>query len=115
MCLTAFEYALVGDIERELRESGYKRLRGIFVPTAKNMPAAGLYDRLGYRELEQEEWDRDKPAERGADGAEAVSAGPQTGGWQAALGEPGARVYEICLDQVPGRTYYVKIEKEKEE
>ena len=109
------EYALVGDIERELRESGYKRLRGIFVPTAKNMPAAGLYDRLGYRELEQEEWDRDKPAERGADGAEAVSAGPQTGGWQAALGEPGARVYEICLDQVPGRTYYVKIEKEKEE
>ena len=109
------EYALVGDIERELRESGYKRLRGIFVPTAKNMPAAGLYDRLGYRELEQEEWGRDKPGEREADETEAVSAEPQAGEWQAALGEPGVRVYEICLDQVPRRTYYVKIEKEREE
>lgn len=96
------EYALVEDIERDLRESGYKRLRGIFIPTAKNMPAAGLYDRLGYRKLEREELGRDMPEDS------------QTGERKASA-EPGACIYEICLDQVPRRMYYVKIEKESGE
>ena len=42
------EYALVEDIENELRESGYKQLRGIFLPTAKNSPVEDLYEKLGY-------------------------------------------------------------------
>lgn len=42
------EYALVEDIEEELRKSGYQRLQGVFLPTAKNSPVEGLYGRLGY-------------------------------------------------------------------
>ncbi len=161
------EYALMEDIEKELRESGYKRLRGIFIPTAKNMPVAGLYDRLGYRKLEPEEIGREMPAERGDVSVEpgigeaetvpvepgtgeaetvpvepgtgeaeaiavergagepgVVSVDSQTDEWQAALAEPGARVYEIRLEDTPfiggegiasDKTYFVKIERESEE
>lgn len=42
------EYALAEDIEEELRKSGYRRLKGVFLPTAKNSPVEGLYGKLGY-------------------------------------------------------------------
>lgn len=46
------EYALMGDIERDLRRRGYGALRGRYIPTAKNGPAADFYERLGYLPLE---------------------------------------------------------------
>ena len=80
------EYALVEDIERDLRERGYDRLRGIFIPTARNAPVSELYGRLGYRKLE-----------------------PET-----VCGET-ACIYEIRLAHVPERMYFVKIEEESAE
>ena len=48
------EYAIMEDVEKDLRESGYAFLRGIYLPTAKNQPVAELYDRLGYRRAEND-------------------------------------------------------------
>ena len=45
------EDALLEDVEGDLRSRGYERLRGIYIPTAKNVPVAGLYDRLGYERM----------------------------------------------------------------
>lgn len=42
------EDALLAHMERDLLAAGYERLRGRYVPTAKNKPVEGLYDRLGY-------------------------------------------------------------------
>ena len=49
------EDALVEDIERDLRERGCECLRALYIPTEKNLPAAGLYERLGYRLVESGE------------------------------------------------------------
>lgn len=43
------EDALLEHMEAELQAAGYERLRGRYVPTAKNRPVAELYDRLGYQ------------------------------------------------------------------
>ena len=48
------EDALLGHIEAELLAAGHTRLRGRYVPTAKNKPVARLYDRLGYQLLSQD-------------------------------------------------------------
>ena len=45
------EDAIIEDVEQELFASGWNRLRGIYIPTAKNRPVAQLYPRLGYREI----------------------------------------------------------------
>ncbi len=42
------EFAIVEDIEEDLQRSGYERLRGIYIPTEKNAPAADFYRKLGY-------------------------------------------------------------------
>ncbi len=42
------EYAIIEDIERDLKDQGFSSLQGIYAPTAKNKPVAELYDRLGY-------------------------------------------------------------------
>ncbi len=46
------EYALVEDMEADLRGRGYGRLRGRYVPTSQNSPAASLYERLGYSKVQ---------------------------------------------------------------
>lgn len=43
------EDALLGRMEADLQAAGYERLRGRYVPTAKNKPVEQLYDRLGYQ------------------------------------------------------------------
>lgn len=48
------EDALMADVEADLRGSGYEYLRGKYIPTAKNTPVAGLYDRLGYKRISEE-------------------------------------------------------------
>lgn len=45
------EDAVMADVEQDLRASGYQRLRGMYIPTAKNKPVAELYDRLGYARM----------------------------------------------------------------
>lgn len=43
------EDAIAEDIEADLRRRGYQRLRAVYLPTPKNAPVAGLYERLGYK------------------------------------------------------------------
>jgi len=42
------EDAIIEDVEHDLLANSYARLRGAYLPTAKNKPVAELYDRLGY-------------------------------------------------------------------
>jgi FkbH-like protein len=42
------EYAIMDDVENTLANNGIKGLRGIYIPTLKNEPVAGLYEKLGY-------------------------------------------------------------------
>lgn len=42
------EHAIITDVERDLSEAGFEKLKGIYIPTAKNAPVANLYDELGY-------------------------------------------------------------------
>lgn len=108
------EYALVEDIERNLREYGYDRLRGIFIPSARNMPVAGLYEKLGYRKLERGEqcnaalWKQEQGEQ-----CNAALQKPESG--TVVTVPTQAQVYEIRLDHVPERMYYVKIEEESAE
>lgn len=82
------EYALVEDIEADLREDGYGRLRGRYIPTAKNKPVAGLYERLGYKNI------------GAGDGVCGMDDMPGT-------------VFEIELAHTPERMYYVRMERER--
>ena len=73
------EYAIVQDVEQDLRALGYGRLWGVYLPTPKNKPVAELYDRLGYGKIE------------------FVSEADETDGvW-----------YEIALDREHCREHYV--------
>lgn len=71
------EYAVVENVEQALRGEGFRSLRGIYLPTAKNKPVEKLYEQLGYR----------KTGELSDGGCE----------------------YEIALENVPKREYYVKL------
>lgn len=42
------EYGILTDVEKDLERHGYKELRGIFIPTAKNKPVEKLYEKAGY-------------------------------------------------------------------
>ncbi len=48
------EDAIIEDVEKDLQDAGYDRLKGIYLPTAKNKPVAQLYDRLGYRRIAEQ-------------------------------------------------------------
>lgn len=43
------EYALAEDMERDLRNRGFQRLRGVYLPTPKNGSVEKLYQHLGYK------------------------------------------------------------------
>lgn len=73
------EYAVVEDVEQELRKAGFVSLRGIYLPTVKNKPVEKLYEQLGYRKVGE-------------------------------LSDGGSE-YEIALENVPEREYYVKLER----
>lgn len=49
------EYAILQDVEDDLQRAGYERLRGCYLPTPRNKPVQNLYEKLGYRVLEQRE------------------------------------------------------------
>ena len=42
------ENAVIDRIEQQMLEEGHEKLRGRYIPTAKNKPVESLYDRLGY-------------------------------------------------------------------
>ena len=47
------EYAILDRIEKCIRQEGYDRLRGIYIPTAKNEPVRDLYESCGFQKLEE--------------------------------------------------------------
>ena len=47
------EHAVIADIEQDLRQAGFTALHGLYLPTAKNKPVAGLYQDLGYELVSQ--------------------------------------------------------------
>lgn len=47
------EQGILRHVEERLREKGFERVLGIYVPTAKNKPVAGLYERMGYGRIEE--------------------------------------------------------------
>lgn len=49
------EHAIVTDVEKSLSEEGFEKLKGIYIPTAKNTPVAKLYDELGYTKYRDRE------------------------------------------------------------
>lgn len=49
------EQGVVSDVEECLRQEGFGRVRGIYIPTAKNKPVADLYRQLGYLEVADSE------------------------------------------------------------
>ena len=49
------EDALLGHMEAQLQAAGFRLLKGRYVPTAKNNPVAGLYERLGYQTVRRGE------------------------------------------------------------
>ncbi len=46
------EYAILEDVESDLKARGYTHLAGVYLPTAKNQPVEKLYDQMGYRKQE---------------------------------------------------------------
>ena len=112
------EYAIMEDVEADLRESGYVFLRGIYLPTAKNQPVAELYDRLGYQRLEDACGDTGKPESGKSEAEKDVSGNvgkPETGHPKTdgnACGEHAGRLYEIELAKVPERVHQVKVVRE---
>lgn len=102
------EYAIIEDVEADLRENGYAFLRGMYLPTAKNQPVEELYDRLGYRRMEETCGDIGKPeTEKNVSG----EAGKSENGGNAS-GESLGVLYEIELSKTPKRMYRVKVVKE---
>ncbi|MBR1930478.1 MAG: HAD-IIIC family phosphatase [Lachnospiraceae bacterium] len=47
------ENAVLQDVEQSLREAGCTKLKGIYLPTAKNKPVEMLYPELGYTQCER--------------------------------------------------------------
>ena len=45
------EDSIIEDVEQDLKGAGYDKLKGRYIPTAKNKPVAQLYERLGYDRL----------------------------------------------------------------
>ncbi len=43
------EDAIISDVEEAVREQGYERITGLYIPTQKNMPVKELYDSFGYK------------------------------------------------------------------
>lgn len=47
------EDAIIEDVEQDLKGAGYDKLKGSYIPTAKNKPVAQLYERLGYHIIDE--------------------------------------------------------------
>ncbi len=78
------EYAIVTDVEEDLRARGFTCLRGIYLPTAKNKPVERLYEQLGYQR---------------------VAGEPEK---DSITGD----IYEISFSTAPKREYYVTMKQE---
>lgn len=78
------EYAIMEDVEKNLRELGLQTLTGIYVPTGKNRPVAELYESLGYRRVPQR-----------ADSAKTAGE----------VSDEAARRYVLELSAAPPRSY----------
>lgn len=77
------EQGILSRVEQKYRERGCERIRGRYVPTAKNKPVAGLYERMGYRRI--------------------VGSGGNPEG--ASDAEEGEEWYELSLRETPVRAF----------
>lgn len=48
------EYAIMTDVEQDIKTAGFRCLRGLYLPTKKNKPVAELYRQLGYRPIQEQ-------------------------------------------------------------
>ncbi len=78
------EQAVLHDVETKLQAEGFERLRGVYIPTAKNKPVEELYKKLGYIEVD------------------AIGLTDDS------------FVYELLLDTKPARAYIAELKQEKE-
>ena len=86
------EQAILDDVEKKLAAEGFERLHGIYIPTAKNKPVAGLYEQLGYKKV---------PAVTALKCEDAVQKAE-------------AEEYELLLEEKPLRTYIAEMKQETE-
>jgi len=49
------EYGILDAIEAKLRESGFDKVRGLYIPTPKNKPVEKLYEKAGYTLMDETE------------------------------------------------------------
>lgn len=77
------EYAILTNMEISLREMGYHKVIGTFIPTAKNKPVSKLYEQAGYTRRMK-------------------LCGEENIGEQ----------YELDLLNIPKRTYFVKMDSQ---
>lgn len=45
------EQGILTHVESDLRKEGFQRIRGIYIPTAKNKPVENLYTQAGYKKI----------------------------------------------------------------
>lgn len=91
------EYAIVTDVEKDLKARGFTCIRGVYLPTAKNKPVEKLYEQLGYRKLNQD----------------LIKNEVNNGAMQAYKEDITCVIYEISLSEIPKRVYYVTMEREE--
>lgn len=48
------EQGILLDVERSLQKEGFEKVRGIYIPSAKNKPVEELYEQMGYSECGSE-------------------------------------------------------------
>ncbi|MCM1100298.1 MAG: HAD-IIIC family phosphatase [Clostridium sp.] len=72
------EQGILSHVEDSLRREGFERVRGMYIPTARNRPVAQMYEQAGYHVIQQE-----------------------TGG----TAETDLKVYELALDERPRRSF----------
>lgn len=90
------EDAVLEDVEQSLYRQGYTKLLGSYLPTAKNKPVAGLYERLGYRKIST-------VTSEGSDGNQSDANQTNMGGEDALSAR-----YELTFAETPKRVYYVE-------
>lgn len=88
------EQGILAHVEDSLRGEGFDRIRGLYVPTAKNKPTAGLYERAGYHKVE---------------GICRDAGSGETGAAGSGPGNAGMQVYELSLEERPARDFVGEI------
>lgn len=111
------EQGILVDVEQSLRAEGIERLRGMYVPTDRNKPVAGLYEQLGYRRLESGKTEPERPQSEKLQPERPQSEEPESE--RPASQKPGcgdcsrAQLYELDLNHIPDRAFVGEIRRQE--